>query len=160
MHKRWLLLVHIGTLGLLLCCTPAQAAAIDEEAQASLLLYHMNHHLLTRCHERFYRRLRQGTRWNLMELQDVSPAVTADELTYDDRLNGVVWRGRGRVNTKAYRVYAPRTGWGAWQQPPAGPAFRLVKQWGQWVIAPQENIQHVLHDIRPVECQQIKALRR
>lgn len=156
MHKRLALLGHIGTLGLLLFVMPAHAAVIDEEAKASLLLYHINQHLLTRCHERFYMQLRKGTRWYLMELQDVSSAVTAEDLTYDDRLQGVAWRGRGRVNTKAYRVYTPRAGWGMWQQPIASPDFTVIKQRGQWVIDPQETRQDVLHNIRPVDCKQIK----
>jgi hypothetical protein len=101
------------------CSLPGMAAGPEAEAKKIATDYW--HSVITKCGDNHY--FRDISRScggcspsdTLVQLQDPAVITTTETVNEATRLNGIEMKGYTKIRAKAYRTYAPATGWDKWR---------------------------------------------
>lgn len=152
----------LAAMVIIACSLPGAAAGPEAEAKKIAKDYWLS--VITKCGDSHYFRdisrscggCSPGNA--LVQLQDPAVTTTIEPVSEATRLNGIEMKAYTKVSAKAYRTYAPATGWDKWRTPTGlgtmTPSTGMFLRGGKWIFGFPEH-QPLEPGWEAVDCSQI-----
>jgi len=157
--KQTALVFHAVMVGLLLFALCAYAGALDDEAKKAIFDYYKRRHALTLCGESAYISTLSEGKLRIWQGKKFSIKLQPEEASSTDHLNGIEWKGSGKITANANRVFLQDAGWTPWSadQDQIKLDVVLTKKQGKWSVKMSGSFSEPSMN-QPMGCQQIEAM--